>query len=201
MASALPQTYITVDDYLAGEEMSDVKHEYYDGEVFAMAGGTEQHNLAGGNTYASLHVQLRKRSCVVYNSDMKVKTRRTLQRKSLHTYPDLSVVCGEAKFETEKRNTLLNPTVLFEVLSSSTEAYDRGAKFESYRTIPSLQEYVMIAQDRVHVEHYVRQPDGKWLLAEYDQISDNVHLPSIECTLLLEDIYEKVDLPDSDLTE
>ena len=197
MAAALPKTYITVDEYLDGEEISDVKHEYYNGEVFALAGASESHNATCFNVAGSLYTQLRGRDCRAYPSDMRVKT---AQKTSLYTYPDLSVVCGKAKFETEKRNTLLNPTVIFEVLSPSAEGYDRGAKFESYRTILSLQEYVLIAQDRSYLEHHIRQPDGRWLLAEYHKMQDVVQLPSIECNLLLEDIYEKVEFVDADST-
>lgn len=196
MASALPKTFVTIEEYLSGEEISGVKHEYYDGEVFAMAGASEPHNTICFNLSGGLYSQLRNRECRAYTSDMKIKTQRTIRKKALYTYPDLSVVCGEAQFETEKRTTLLNPTVLIEVLSPSTEGYDRGGKFELYRTIFSLQEYVVIAQDRVYVEHHIRQADGKWLMTEYETITDEIHLPSIDCTLLLEDVYEKVDLLD-----
>jgi Uma2 family endonuclease len=190
--SALPKTYISISDYLAGERLSDTKHEYYDGEVFAFAGGSEQHNLIAGNVYASLHSQLRKRPCTVYPSDMRVKIPRT----GLYTYPDVVAVCGTAYFEDAERDTLLNPTVIVEVLSPSTEKYDRGKKFQNYRTVDSLIEYVLIAQDTYRIEHYVRQPDQQWLLSEATSLEDIIELPSIQCILVLADVYEKVRIED-----
>lgn len=193
--SAQPKTYISVDQYLAGERLSDTKHEYYAGEVFAFAGASEQHNLIAGNVLASLHTQLRRRACTVYSSDMRVKVRRT----GLYTYPDVVAVCGQAQFEDEERDTLLNPTVIIEVLLPSTENYDRGKKFQNYRTIDSLAEYLLIAQDTYRIEHYIRQPDQQWLLSEATALNATIDLPSINCTLLLADVYEKV-VMDEDLT-
>lgn len=190
--SAQPQTSISVEEYLAGERISDQKHEYYAGVVFAFAGGSEQHNLIAGNVLASLHTQLRRRMCTVYPSDMRVK----ISRPGLYTYPDVVAVCGEALFEDEDRDTLLNPTVIVEVLSPSTENYDRGKKFQNYRTIDTLAEYVLIAQDTYHIEHYVRQPDQQWLLSEAVSLAATIELPSIQCTLVLADVYEKVQVDD-----
>ena len=186
--SAQPKLYISVADYLAGERSSDTKHEYYAGEVFAFAGGSEQHNLIIGNVLASLHAQLRKRDCTVYPSDMRVKVSRT----GLYTYPDVVVVCGTAQFEDEERDTLLNPTVIIEVLSPSTEKYDRGKKFQNYRTLNSLAEYLLVAQDAYRIEHYIRQPNQQWLLSEATSLDATIELPSINCTLSLADVYEKV---------
>jgi Uma2 family endonuclease len=183
------QIYLTVEEYLAGERSSTCKHEYYAGEVFAMAGGTEQHNLIGGNIFASLHQQLRKRSCNTYSSDMRV----TIPSTDLYTYPDVTVVCGKAQFEDDHHDTLLNPTVIVEVLSSSTEMYDRGKKFQNYRTLASLQEYLLVAQDEYRIEHFIRQPDGQWLLSEAKELEAIVILPSIACQLALVDVYEKVE--------
>lgn len=188
--AAQPKPYISIDEYLAGERVSDTKHEYYAGEVFAFAGGSEQHNLIAGNVYASLHAQLRKRQCTVYPSDMRVKMPRT----DLYTYPDVVAVCGTAQFEDTERDTLLNPTVIVEVLSPSTETYDRGRKFQNYRTITTLNEYLLIAQDTYRIEHYVRQPDEQWLLSEATALDDTVTLPSINCILTLADVYEKVQI-------
>ena len=114
----------------------------------------------------------------------------------LYTYPDISVVCGAPRFEDDQRDTLLNPTMILEELSPSTENYDRGQKFQRYRTLPSLTEYVLIAQDAMHVEHYARQPDGHWLLTEADGPEGMLHLASIACDLALADVYEKVDFED-----
>lgn len=183
-----PKTFLPVEDYLAGERVSDTKHEYYAGEVFAFAGGSEQHNLIAGNVYASLHSQLRKRSCTVYPSDMRVSIPRT----GLYTYPDVVAVCGAAQFEDQERDTLLNPTIIVEVLSPSTEMYDRGKKFQNYRTINTLAEYLLVAQDAYRIEHYVRQPDQQWLLSEATSLDQTIELPSITCSLALADVYEKV---------
>lgn len=185
--SAQPKTFISVAEYLAGERTADTKHEYYAGEVFAFAGGSEQHNLIIANVLASLHAQLRRRTCTVYPNDMRVKISRT----GLYTYPDVVAVCGKAQFEDDDRDTLLNPTVIVEVLSPSAESYDRGKKFQNYRTIEDLKEYLLIAQDS-RIEHYIRQDDQQWLLSEAISPDSTIDLPSIGCTLALLDVYEKV---------
>ena len=154
-----------------------------------MSGGTKQYNLICVNVSSSLHAQLRKRPCTLYSSDQRVKVSAT----RLYTYPDITVVCDPAEFDDDQQDTLLNPTVIVEVLSKSTEGYDRNEKFAHYRKLTSLKEYTLIPQVRFHVEHYVRQADGQWLLAETDEIQEAVTLPSINCTLALADIYEKVD--------
>ncbi len=187
-----PKPYLTPEEYLAFEREADVKHAYYDGEIFAFAGASREHNLIAGNVYAALHAQLRKRPCEVYPSDMRVRVSPT----GLYTYPDVTVVtvvCEEARFDDEQADTLLNPTVIVEVLSPSTEDYDRGGKFEQFRKLESVQEYVVIAQDRVHVERHARQEDNQWLLSETDSIDDVIALPSIGCRLAVADLYEKVE--------
>jgi Uma2 family endonuclease len=186
--SAQPKTSMTVEEYLRFEATSEYKHEYVAGHVVALAGGNEQHVIISGNVYASLHAQLRKRDCIVYNSDMKVKIEYT----GLYTYPDIAVVCGAARFADTTRQVLLNPVILIEVLSPSTERYDRGKKFQNYRTMASLQEYILIAQDAPMIDQYIRQPDNLWLLSSTDDVRGTITLPSIQCTLELEDVYEKV---------
>src|SRR5574341_1227638 len=186
--TALPKHKWTPESYLEFERASETKHEYLDGEVYEMVGGTENHNLITANTLATLHAQLRNRPCRIYPSDMRIKVSPT----GLYTYPDLSVVCGEARFEDETRDTLLNPTIVVEVLSPSTERYDRGKKFLHYRTLESLQSYVLVAQDSYHVEHYARQPDNTWLLRDVTGLDSVLELPVIGCTLALADVYEKV---------
>ncbi|MBZ0300384.1 MAG: Uma2 family endonuclease [Anaerolineae bacterium] len=187
MTSA-PQEVWTPQSYLNFERESAEKHEYLDGDIYLMAGASANHNLIVGNLYASLHAQLRQRPCVVYPSDMRLKIRET----DLYTYPDISVVCDAPRFEDAQRDTLLNPTVIIEVLSPSTESYDRGKKFQHYRTLDSLQEYILVAQDSPRIERYLRQPDGQWLFADATQMDGRLELPSISCTLLLSDVYEKV---------
>jgi Uma2 family endonuclease len=189
--SALPQQRWTPESYLVFERASEEKHEYFNGSIYAMTGASENHNLIMVSTSASLHNQLRKRPCRVYPSDMRVKTRSTV----LYTYPDISVVCGDSQFEDDVFDTLLNPTVIIEVLSPSTERYDRGKKFQHYRTLESLQEYLLIAQDSVRIEHYVRRGE-QWLLTDAKHLDTVLTLPSIECKLALADVYEKVSFDD-----
>ncbi|TMA53915.1 MAG: Uma2 family endonuclease [Deltaproteobacteria bacterium] len=188
--SSQPQPRYTPQEYLALERKAEHRSEYFAGEIFAMSGASERHNLIALNVAASLHAQFRNRSYKVYASDMRVKVSAT----GLYTYPDVVALCGEPQFDDEQKDTLLNPTVIIEVLSPSTEAYDRGDKFGHYRKLASLAEYVLISQDKPHVEHYVRQPDNQWLLSEASSLQDSVQLPSINCTLVLAEIYEKVEL-------
>ncbi|MBN1563081.1 MAG: Uma2 family endonuclease [Anaerolineae bacterium] len=155
-------------DYLAFERTSTIKHEFIAGEVYAMSGASEAHNLITGSTYAALYNQLRGRSGKVYPSDMKVRTPAT----GSYTYPDITVLCGEARFADDERDVLLNPTVIIEVMSPATERYDRGRKFQHYREIRSLQEYILIAQDAPHIERFVRQEGGFWQFSE-DAQGDN----------------------------
>ncbi len=186
--SAVRQQTMTVAEYLAFERASEEKHEYLNGEIFLMAGATGNHNVVQINTAASLHAQLRKRPCITYGSDMRVR----VDDSGLYTYPDISVVCDPPEFEGEDQDTLLNPTLIIEVLSPSTESYDRGRKFQHYRTLASLQEYVLVAQDSAHIERYLRQPGDEWLLADATGLDARIELASIGCTLALADVYEKV---------
>jgi Uma2 family endonuclease len=189
MASQVKAHY-TPEEYLALERQAEYKSEYFDGEIFAMTGASRRHNLVSANVLASLHGQLRKRPCEIYPSDMRVKVSPT----GLYTYPDVVIVCGEPTFDDKQKDTLLNPTVLVEVLSKSTASYDRGEKFEHYRKLDSLAEYLVIAQNKYHAEHYVRQIDNRWLLSETDDVQKTIHLSSIECDLALADIYDKVEV-------
>lgn len=192
--TAQPKTALSEEEYLAHERASAIKHEYYRGRVYAMTGAKESHNLIAGNTLATFHGQLRRKPCRVYPSDMRVKVLRT----GLNTYPDITIVCGPPHFTDPVHDTLTNPIVLIEILSPSTERYDRGLKFENYRTIDTLRDYLLIAQDHYHIEHYVRQANGQWLLTEANQLDQVIDLQSIECTLGLEDVYEKVEIEQSD---
>lgn len=186
-------TTVTAAEYLVRERAAETKSEYSRGEIRPMPGASRRHNLIATNILASLHIQLRKQPCEVYPSDMRVKVEAT----GLITYPDISVVCGEPHLDDSYKDTLLNPTVLIEVLSPSTAAYDRSDKFENYRQIPSLQAYLLVAQDKIHVEYYSRQPDNTWIFIEFRRASDHFVLASIGCTLALEDIYEKVTVDQS----
>ena len=186
--SLKPKTSFTPEEYLAIDRQSENKNEYFDGEIFAMTGASRRHNLISVNVAASLNTQLVDRECEVYASDMRVKVSPT----GLYTYPDVVIVCSMPQFEDKEIDTLLNPSVVIEVLSKTTEGYDRGDKFGHYRAVESLAEVVLIAQDKHHVEHYTRQANGQWLLSETNNLQDKIRLTSIECELLLSDIYRKV---------
>lgn len=184
--SAAKRTW-TPAEYLARERASSERHEFLAGEVFAMAGATFEHNKIVGNLVGELRSALRQRPCDVTPSDMRVK----IPAFGLYTYPDVTVVCGDPQFEDEVRDTLLNPTVIIEVLSESTEAYDRGKKFRYYRSIPSLREYVLVAQDAISVERYTRGDGGVWSLQE-SGAGDTLVLASIGCEVPVGEIYLKV---------
>ncbi|GAB4194310.1 MAG: Uma2 family endonuclease [Roseiflexaceae bacterium] len=187
---AQPKQHYSVEEYLRIERGGATKHEYHHGEIYALAGSSATHNLIQVNLLISLGSQLRRRPCTVYPSDMRLR----IPRSPIYVYPDVSIVCGQAEFEDAEMDILLNPTVIIEILSDSTERYDRGKKFQLYRSIPSLQEYILVAQDEVHLDRFVRQPDGNWLLISYEAIGDLVHLDAIDCNLALEDVYDKVAL-------
>ena len=179
--------FLTPEEYLTRERKALTKSEYRDGRIYAMPGASRAHNLITAHVTGELYIQLRTRSCEVYPSDMRVK----MSAAGLYTYPDVIVVCDEPRFEDSHFDTLLNPTVLIEVLSPSTAAYDRGEKFRRYQYLDSLCEYVLISQDRVRVEHYLQQEQG-WDLTEFRSLADVCQLASIECELSLQAIYAKV---------
>jgi Uma2 family endonuclease len=184
---ALPEQYLSLKEYFQFEETSEIKHEYYQGVVFAMTGASENHNLIAVAVVRNLDIQLDDKPCRPYSSDFRLK----IEAVNMYTYPDVSVICGETQFADGRRDTFSNPTILVEVLSDSTEAYDRRKKSEFYRSIPSLQEYLVIAQERCHVEQY-RRHDQLWLFTEYSALDETVTLDSIGCTLSVADIYKRV---------
>lgn len=180
---------MTTEEYLKFERASEIRHEYYDGEIFAMTGAKVNHNRIGSNINRFLGNQLADRSCDVFLSDMRVK----IQGVDKYTYPDVVVVCGDLELEDEKFDTLLNPVVIIEILSNSTELYDRGEKFAHYRLIPSLQEYILISQYHCKVEKFIRGDDGIWRIFDpYTNIDTKIKLESIDCRLLLSEIYHRV---------
>lgn len=186
--SSQPTTYLTPEEYLALERKAEFKSEYVDGEIVAMTGASRKHNLVVFNITGELRQQLRGRPCEAYANDMRVR----VPSSRLYTYPDLVVVCGEPQFEDKEFDTLLNPTLIIEVLSESTELYDRGKKFGFYRTLESLAGYLLVAQDECRIEQYARQADGGWLLSEHRSPEDTVRLNSIQCSLELREVYDKV---------
>jgi len=187
--SALRKTLLSPAEYLAIERQAERKSEYFAGEMFTMAGAIEPHNLIVTNVISELRMQLKKRPCKVYPSDMRVK----IPASVLYAYPDVVVVCGKPAFEDEVKDTLLNPTVIVEVLSASTEAYDRGKKFEHYSRIPSFCEYLLITQNQPKVEQFTKQDDGKWLYAVAHGLAGVLKLASIDCELALAEVYDKVE--------
>lgn len=191
--SPLVQPRYSPEEYLALERKAQHKSEYFHGRIYALAGASRAHNLIVFNFAAALGAQLRGRPCEGYVNDMRVKVSQT----GLYTYPDVVALCGEPRVEDPQVDTLLNPSVIIEVLSDSTEGYDRGEKFAHYRRLDSLQEYVLVAQDKVRVELYVREGEH-WVLSEISDTEGVLKLPSIGCAIPVRDIYERVEFPDAE---
>lgn len=188
--SVAPQPRLSFEDWLAMERVAaDQRSEYVCGEVFGMAGGTEEHNLIVLNVGAELRNQLKKKPCRVYPSDMKVR----IVSDDVATYPDVMVICGERRFYDDRRDVVTNPTLIVEVLSDSSEAYDRGDKFRHYRNLPSLQAYLLLSQYRIQAELFLRQPDGTWSLSSYQDLSESIPLRVVDAELSLAEVYDKVE--------
>ncbi|MGH9760600.1 MAG: Uma2 family endonuclease, partial [Blastocatellia bacterium] len=162
---------------------------YFNGQIFGMGGASPRHVLIVSNLVGELGSQLKGRPCSAFSTDLRVLVNTT----GLYTYPDIVVVCDGLKFRDDIKDTVTNPTLIIEVLSKPTKDYDRGEKFEHYRTIESFKEYVLVAQDKHHVEHHLRQPDNTWLLSETSDIKGEIELTTIDCRLALSEIYDKVD--------
>ena len=196
MATRGAQTYLTPEEYITLErkavpDAETVRSEYINGEVINMSGASLAHNLITGNIFGQLYTRLRGGRCIVFANEMRV----SIATAKSYFYPDVSVVCEEPRFEDDVFDTLLNPIVIVEVLSPSTEAYDRGEKFAHYRQLPSLQEYILVAQDQIRVEHYRRQ-ERQWIFTDFGMHDEVLSLPSLQCELPLPDIYERVTFPD-----
>src|SRR5947209_6275225 len=187
--ASLPKTFLTPEEYLEQERRAEFKSEYFQGETSAMAGGSERHGLIQGNVFAALHQQFRGRPRRVYASDLRLKT----PPPPLFTYPDVMVICGQPQFGDDRTDTVVNPVLIVEVLSPSTRDYDRGLKFEVYRKLPSLREYVTVAQDKPHIEHWCRSENGRWQLLEVEDLEGVIKFDSVGCVLPLTEIYDKVD--------
>ena len=186
MASVAAEKYITPEEYLALERRAEYKSEYIYGEIFAMSGASNAHNIITVEITTELNIQLRQRGCFVYSGDMRVRTSPI----GSYFYPDV-VVCGKPRFEDNVFDTLLNPILIVEVLSPSTEAYDRGEKFAHYQELTSLQEYILVSQDRIRVEHH-HLTETQWVGKTFETPEDVLKLNSIECELPLQDIYTRV---------
>jgi Uma2 family endonuclease len=187
--SAQPQPRLTPEQYLELDRASEFRHEYYNGRMYLMPGGTHPHAIITANLSGELRNALKARPCIVTASDVRVR----VSRGGLYTYPDIVVVCGTPQYlDDGRRDTVLNPVLLIEVLSPSTEAYDRGFKFAQYRMLESLQEYALVSQSEPRVEIFRRQPSREWLLSESAGMDAVCRFDSADCTIALNDIFDKV---------
>ena len=193
--SAQEKLIYTPEIYLELEREATERSEFVNGDVFMMAGASRKHNTLSTNLVIELGTQFKNRDCQVYSSDMRVNLEEN------YVYPDVMVACEPQQFDDESLDNLLNPVLIVEVLSKSTESYDRGDKFLMYRRLPSLLHYVLVCQKRLQVEHYQRQENNQWLLTVLNQSSDYLVIESLAVRVKLEDIYAKVDLGDSTATE
>lgn len=193
--SAVPKGKFTARDYLAIERDAPFKSEFHNGEMFAMAGASREHNRIKENLIGELFARLKGGPCQTYSSDQRVLVEVT----GLYTYPDIVVLCGQAATDPNDRDTLVNPTALIEILSPSTERHDRGAKFRNYQQIPSLIEYVLVSQDEAVCERYVRQADGSWGLVWFVGLSATLAFTSVPARIPLADVYAGVTFPESPL--
>lgn len=187
--SAVAKPFHSFDEYLALERAASGKSEYYRGQIFAMAGGSVRHNTISGNVFARLRERMRGSKCRPCNSDQRIH----IAANGLSTYPDVSIVCDEIRVDAIDSDAITNPAIIVEVLSKSSESYDRGKKFDLYRELESLREYILIAQDEPQVERFVRQPDDSWLMTVTKGLDAALELQST-CRLLLSEIYEDVKL-------
>jgi len=189
-----PKKKLTEDQYLAIEADAEFKSEFYDGEMFAMAGANLSHNSVKDNLILEIGLRLKGGSCRTFSSDMRVKVKRT----GLYTYPDIVIVCGEPEIERRGGlDTLLNPQVVIEILSKTTEGYDRGTKFRHYKRMASVKEYLIVCADRGCVDRFVRQDDETWVLTTFDKPSGKMALASVPMRIPLADVYRNVELPES----
>lgn len=188
MMNSRADDYVSPEEYLDRERLAETKSEYYDGQVLAMSGGSEEHSLIAANILAGLHSQLQPGPCRVYTSDMRIASASGRR----FFYPDVTVICGPTEFHDLHRDTATNPKVVFEVLSRSTAAYDCGKKFFAYQAIPSLQEYLLVYQDAPLIEHYVRRSDETWIYQKVEGLQALLQLPTVERSLTLEKIYLSV---------
>lgn len=190
--AAHPTRKYTLEEYFDLERSTNERLEFWNGEVFSMSGGSDEHDQIEGNTYLLLRVGLRDRDCRVFTGNMRIK----VPSLPPYRYADVSALCGKPIFETIGGvDTLINPALIIEVLSDSTEAYDRGDKFTHYKSVPSLREYLLIAQHRPHITQYTKEDDGSWSYCEVNDLSANVHLSSVDCGLELREVYRNLTFP------
>jgi Uma2 family endonuclease len=192
--SAQGQTWLSPEQYLEIERAATTRSEYFNGRMYAMVGGKYNHARIGPNLSGELYMALKKSSCEVVSSDMRIR----VSPSGLYTYPDIAVVCGKPEFADDQRDTLVNPALIIEVLSPSTEACDRGFKASQYRTIPSLQEHALVPQFEPRIEIFRRQPTGDWLLSEYAGKEAIWRFASVNCEIALADVYDRIVFEEAD---
>ncbi|MCP4351234.1 MAG: Uma2 family endonuclease [Desulfobacterales bacterium] len=186
----LERKFVSPEEYFDMEEAAEYKSEYYHGEIFAMSGASHNHNMIAVNILASLYNSLRDSGCVVYPSDMKVQ----IEKAEHYAYPDVSIVCGDIEFADNRDDTVINPVVIFEILSKSTKNYDKGDKFKSYRKISSLRDYILVDQYNCSVEYFYKNDAGKWTLDEFEELTESFKIRSVGAELSLNDVYYRAKL-------
>lgn len=189
--------YYTTEEYLRLEDEAETKSEYIDGQIIPMAGGTTNHNRIAGNFYAALNFAFKQENFEVFMSDVRL----WIPQRRIYTYPDVMIVAGEPEYFDDRTDIILNPQVIIEVLSNSTQGYDRESKFEAYRTIPSFQEYIRVDQTRVHVEQFSKSGRKRWTICEYDEEDEQLKLETLPFTISFADLYNKVQFPSIDFIE
>lgn len=185
-APSYQKKFYTIRQYLEMEKESLEKHEYYKGEIFAMAGAGNVHNIIFKNTFGNLFIALKGKNCQPYGSDFRIH----IPENSLFTYPDISIICGDIIHSPEDEETVTQPTIIIEILSAATKNYDRGEKFMLYRAIPALKEYILIDSESIHAEHFALNKEGLWQLKEYNKCEEEIMIETLNVQLLLKEIYE-----------
>ena len=197
MMIAAEQRYYSPEEYLELEVNSESRHEYIDGQIIPMTGGTPNHNQIALNLSGALNFALKRQPYRVFVTDQRL----WIPKKRIHTYPDVMVVQGQLEFQAGRRDTITNPLMIAEVLSKSTKSYDRDEKFAAYRTIPSFQEYLLIDQYKLHVEQYAKTDNNRWIFTEYEDENETISLASVPFEIVLADIYDKVNFEDEVVEE
>ena len=185
---AVKYNYVSQEVYLETEREALEKHEYYQGEIFAMSGASGRHNRIFTNLFIDIGIKLKGKGCLPYGSYLRIH----IPKNTLYTYPDISIICGEMEFTDDKFDTATNPSVIIELLSNSTRNYDKGEKFTLYRDITSLQEYILIDTEKIHVEKHIRNADNSWQLTDYKSIENSFTISTISRSFMLKDIYEGI---------
>lgn len=207
MGLAQPKTLMTAEEYLAFERVADERHEYWDGEIFAMAGESYNHGVISSNLIVELGIRLKKSQCRVFSKDMKIRSGSDIDLhkslKGFFSYPDVVIVCGERRTHDKAKDVILNPKVVIEVLSPATEKFDRGEKFVRYRdNLPTLTDYVLVAQDYPLIDHFRRgaEDNGEWILSPFSGLDAIWNLKNLDISIPLADVYDGVEFPSKDET-